>query len=227
MSIDNALDEWTKAHLHTLTAIVEATVVLAGGVDLHLSTPRAVLVHLTPRRNATEISPAKAFQISRMKSVHKDEEYILREQWDQLQMYREKENERIRANPTTAFFKGCITTAFIAEGTGMISFAPIRLRQTGQTDHTNLSADTRVALTDFISLCKVGISYGHCYYRDEDRLNPAPAVGHLVRKSAKKWKRVPVKGQPWDVMATYMARNPTVFKSGLDPDALWALSYSL
>ena len=218
MSIDNAIEEWSEIHLLTLHAMVTTTVALEGGVDSHFATPRAVVVFIAPRRNPTDDNPAKAFTVSRITTAHKDDYLFLRRAWDTLQECCEKENARVGDRPVEF-----TTVAFVAEGTGMIISRQYSLRKNGEIDHADIDAPTRVALTDLIELCKVGISYGHSYYRPEDHFSPAPVVGHFVPKLRKGWKRVPVKGEPWDVMTSYMAQRPHIFKSGLKPTVLWAL----
>lgn len=224
IALKHDVEEWLNAHKDTLERMTCVQIALRGGVDFHITTPRAACIWVKPHRNRPDDSPAKAFEISYIDTVHKDEEIFLRDCWEEVKESCDRETARIRSRNHNPNFVGVIAIVVVVIGTGFTMYPQFTLLRPRGIDDTALDEATRTGLEDFIKLCKAGISCGHSYYAPPGHDLPEPLVGHLVRRSKRSWKRIPVKGAPWDMMATYMAERPNTFKSGLSPRSLWLLA---
>ena len=213
--------------------MIHATIALEGGVMFNLSNSRAVLLRLDPRQSPADNNPAKAFTISSVRTARTDEEPFL---WDahtleELKARRRCDRETAQhrcacPNCSDPAFAGDIFIGMAITGTGVVMYRDFGLPRP-RLDDTALNAPTQTALEDLVALCKTGISYGHSYHAPAGHDRAEPAVDQFVRKSSRSWKRVPVKGAVWDLMASYMAARPDTFKSGLGPRALWMLAHML
>ncbi|KAI1783166.1 hypothetical protein LXA43DRAFT_1047776 [Ganoderma leucocontextum] len=234
ISLHQGVCDWMEAQHWVLVTLIDALILLDGGIDYNISHPRGVVVILEALPKTDDLDPARAFKLLGAE-VDDHDRYpglvagwrnltaVCKEARKTLTPIFESSGLTLESTPGGATFVTVFPVMYVVQDTGMMAGHKHILfrRRIQHVPRPDVLEDprTRAALEDIAQLCMY-LAGSEMVLRAAEGPSPEglPDVGQMVRAKSKKgwkWEAVPWEWDTWTVSPTEVSMG-----SGLSPKKL-------